>query len=120
MKTRIEQGEDFGTLAKNHSDDPRSRIKGGDLGWVGPGDTMPEFENVVRGLADGEISEPFKTRFGMHLVQVLDHRIKDLSQDLLKVQAERRLRQRKARSAYDQWLVKIRQEAYVKFRVKPQ
>lgn len=119
LKTRIEQGGNFNELAKVHSEDARSRIKGGDLGWVGPGDTMPEFEAVVRNLASNELSEPLKTRFGMHLVQVLEHRVKDLSQDLLKVQAERRVRQKKGRVAYDHWLARVREEAYVKFRLKP-
>lgn len=119
LRTRITSGEDFGELAKVHSEDVLTRVKGGELGWLGPGDTLPEFEETVRNLSENEISAPITTQFGVHLVQVLGHRMQDVSQDLLRVRAERQVRQRKSREAYDHWLARIREEAYVKFRVKP-
>ncbi|GJL83736.1 MAG: chaperone SurA [marine bacterium B5-7] len=119
IRERIIRGEDFEELARVHSTDTSTRVKGGDLGWISPGDTSAVFEEAVRNLDIGEISEPVVTRFGVHLIEVLDRRKQDISDKLLRQQAERRLRDQKGREAYDQWLRRIRAEAYVKFRVKP-
>ena len=74
LRERIQRGEDFAVLAQTNSEDPGSASEGGDLGWTGPGAFDPEFEKVIDGLKDGEISEPFKTQFGWHIVQVLGRR----------------------------------------------
>ncbi len=116
---RLRQGEDFAKLASGHSDDVASRVKGGDLGWIGPGETLPKFEEAVRNLELNEFGGPVETRFGVHVLQVLDHRKKDVGNELLRKKAERAIREQKGRDAYDQWLRRIREEAYVKFRVKP-
>ncbi len=117
LRFRILSGEDFGTLARSHSDDTASAVKGGDLGWVSPGDTVPEFERQMDRLSEGEISEPFKTPFGWHIVQVLGRRDYDNTEELLKSRAREAIRTRKAKEATDLWLRRLRAEAYVEVRL---
>ncbi|KAA3634116.1 MAG: molecular chaperone SurA [Proteobacteria bacterium] len=119
LRERIRQGEEFAELARVHSGDAASRVKGGNLGWVSPGDTLPEFEETIRNLPLDTLSEPIETRFGVHLVEVLDRRRHDIGSDQRRLQAERALQEQKGREAYEQWLRRLRDEAYVKFRVKP-
>ena len=119
LRERIEQGEPFGELARVHSADPTSRVKGGDLGWVSPGDTVPSFEEAVRNLSVGELSEPVESRFGVHLIEVLDRRMHDAGENRLRFRAQQEIQEEKGRESYEQWLRRIRDEAYVKFRVKP-
>ena len=119
LRERIEQGEPFGELARVHSADPTSRVKGGDLGWVSPGDTVPSFEEAVRNLSVGELSEPVESRFGVHLIEVLDRRMHDAGENRLRFRAQQDIQEEKGRESYEQWLRRIRDEAYVKFRVKP-
>ncbi len=120
LRERLLQSADFATLANVHSDDNQSRFKGGDLGWVSPGDTVPEFEEMLRNLPLNTVSQPIRTRFGFHLVELLDRRSHDIGKDRLRLQAERQLREQKGKDVFDQWITRIREEAYVKFRVKPQ
>ncbi len=119
LRERIEQGEAFGELARVHSADSTSRVKGGELGWVSPGDTVPSFEEAVRNLSVGELSEPVESRFGVHLIEVLDRRMHDAGDNRLRFRAQQEIQEEKGRESYEQWLRRIRDEAYVKFRVKP-
>ena len=112
LRERIVHGADFGELAKLNSDDPSS-VKGGDLGWIYPGDTVPEFERVMNSLKVGEISQPFATQFGWHLLQVLERRKAGVSGERKRQEARLILRERKADDAYQEWLRQLRDSAYI-------
>ncbi len=111
----IAGGADFAELARANSDDTTA-AKGGDLGWLYPGDTVPEFERAYSALQPGEISEPVKSPFGYHLLQVLERRTADMSPERLRLQARQVLRERKSDEAYQQWLRQLRDETYVELR----
>ncbi len=115
LRERIVHGADFGELAKLNSDDA-SAIKGGDLGWIYPGDTVPQFERVMNSLKVGELSEPFASPFGWHLVQVLERRKTDVSGERKRQEARLILRERKADEAYQEWLRQLRDRAFVEYR----
>ena len=115
IRDRIEKGADFGEMAKQNSEDG-SASKGGDLGWVAPGDTVPEFERAMNQLRDGEISQPVQSPFGWHLVQVLERRSDELSGDRKKNAARQAIRQRKADEAYQDWVRQMRDRAFVENR----
>jgi peptidyl-prolyl cis-trans isomerase SurA len=115
LKQRIEQGEDFADLANEYSEDPGSKIKGGDLGWANPGTFVTEFENVMGSLKDGEISEPFKSQFGWHLMQVLERREVDMAKTVMEAKVMQAIRARKIDEELRLWLRKIRDEAYVEY-----
>lgn len=117
LRMRIVGGDDFATLARAHSNDTGTALKGGDLGWVDPGATVPEFEEVMDGLGPGEISQPFQSPFGWHIVQVLERRKQETADQLLRMKAEDALRQRKAEEATEIWLRQLRDEAYVNLRL---
>jgi len=117
LRIRLVGGEGFGALARSHSDDTASAIKGGDLGWVNPGDTVPAFEEQMASLAPREISKPFHSPFGWHLVQVLGRREHDNTEDMLKGKARDSIRARKAEEATDLWLRRLRDESYVEIRL---
>ena len=117
LRLRLVGGDDFGTLARAHSDDTGSALKGGDLGWITPGDTVPDFEEQMNKLAPNEISEPFQTPFGWHLVQVLERRKQDTADELMRMKAQEAIRQRKGEEATETWLRQLRDEAYVELRV---
>ena len=110
---RIKGGEDFAALARAHSDDKASAIKGGDLGWVSPGDLVPKFEEVMDALPIGGLSEPFRTQFGWHIVQVLERRDHDATEEVKRDKAKLALRKRKADEALQLYLRKLRDQAYV-------
>jgi peptidyl-prolyl cis-trans isomerase SurA len=116
LRSRIIGGDDFATLARAHSDDTGSALKGGDLGWVNPGDTVTEFEEVMNALAPNEVSEPFQSPFGWHIVQVRERRTQDAADDLLRLKAREAIQRRKAEEATDAWLRRLRDEAYVEVR----
>lgn len=116
LRTRIIGGDDFATLARAHSDDTGSALKGGDLGWVNPGDTVPQFEEVMNALAPGDVSEPFKSPFGWHIVQVEERRTQDATDELLRLKAREAIQRRKTEEATDAWLRQLRDEAYVELR----
>lgn len=116
LRERVLGGEDFATLARSNSQDQGSAIKGGDLGWVSPGTMVPKFEEQMATLADGEISKPFKTRFGWHIVQVLGHRQHDETEEARRLAAKKAIRDRKAKEATEQYLRRLRDEAYVEIR----
>ncbi len=117
LRERIVHGDDFDTLARSNSDDKASAIKGGDLGWSTPGNLVPAFEEQMDGLELGEISEPFKTEFGWHIVQVLERREHDASDEVRRDQARRAVRDEKAEEALEAYLRKLRDEAYIELRL---
>ena len=117
LRERIVNGEDFGELARTHSDDPGSASRGGELGWIDPGNTVPVFERTMDSLAPGAISEPFRSQFGWHLVQVLERRDRDATETSRRAEARRRLRSRKIEENTQAWLRRVRGEAYVEYRL---
>ena len=118
LKLRIDGGDDFAALAKAHSGDSVSAIAGGDLGWVNPGDLVPQFETVMNALKPGEISEPFETDFGWHIVQVLERREHDSTETIKRTKAREAIRNRKINEAVQTWLRQMRDEAYVEYRTE--
>jgi len=109
-------GADFGELARVHSDDGTA-ARGGELDWVYPGDTVPEFERAFQELKVGEVSQPVRTPFGYHLIQVLERRSSDVSPERRRLQARAALRERKADEAYQEWLRQLRDQTYVELRL---
>ena len=94
-----------------------SAVEGGDLGWVNPGDMVPNFEAQIDKLATGEISDPFKTGFGWHIVQVLERRRYDNTDTFIRNQARAAIRQRKAEEELQSWLARLRDDAYIENRL---
>ena len=116
LRERILKGEDFAAVAQVTSQDPGSAAEGGDLGWSGPGTFAPEFEQAIATLKDNEISEPFHTQFGWHIVQMLGHRRFDNSDEIKRRQAMEAIRASKADEETELWLRRMRDEAYVEFK----
>jgi len=116
IRERIEKGEDFATIAAATSQDPGSAAEGGDLGWAGPGSFVPEFEKQVDALQVNEISQPFKTPYGWHIVQLLGRRQYDVTDDVRRNRAFAELRQSKAEEETELWLRRLRDEAFVDYR----
>ncbi|AVZ80050.1 molecular chaperone SurA [Zoogloeaceae bacteirum Par-f-2] len=117
LRERIVLGNaDFAELAKAHSADP-SAAKGGELGWIYPGDTVPEFERAMNALAPGEISEPIRSPFGWHLIKVHERRQQDVSDERKRAMARAALRQRKAEDAFEDWIRQLRDSTYVEYRL---
>jgi peptidyl-prolyl cis-trans isomerase SurA len=117
LRDRIIDGDDFDTLARSNSDDKASAIKGGDLGWSTPGNLVPQFEEQMDGLAIGEVSQPFETQFGWHIVQVLGRRDFDATDQIRRDQARQAVRDEKAEEALEIYLRKLRDEAYIELRL---
>lgn len=117
LKIRIENGDDFGLLAKGNSDDPGSAIKGGDLGWTTPGYLVPEFQKVMDSMPLNKVSEPFKTDYGWHILEVLGRRDFDNSETLKRGKARAAIRNRKLEEAMQNWTRRLRDEAYVEYRL---
>ncbi len=113
IKDRIANGESFETLAKSNSDDTVTALKGGDLGWVEPGALVPPFEKSMNALAINEISDPVQTQFGWHIIQVLDRKEKDNSEEFKRNQVREEIRKRKIEEETELWLRRLRDEAYV-------
>jgi peptidyl-prolyl cis-trans isomerase SurA len=113
LKTRVLAGEDFGELAREYSEDIGSATEGGDLGWTNPGQMVPEFENTMASTATGEISDPVRSEFGWHIIEVLDRREKDRTQEARVARVTEYLHNRKYDEELDAWLRKIRDEAFV-------
>lgn len=116
LRTRILNGEDFAALARANSAD-LSATKGGEIGWVYPGDTVPEFERAMDALQPGELSEPVKSPFGWHLIRVEERRTQDVSEERKRAVARNTLRQRKADEAYEDWLRQLRDSTFVDYRL---
>lgn len=116
LHERLKNGAKFEELARLFSQDG-SAAKGGDLGWLYPGDTVPDFERVMDQLAPGEISVPIRSPFGYHLVQVLERRMQDVSDERKRAAAREALKERKLDEAYQDWLRQERDRAYVDIRL---
>lgn len=113
IRDRILKGEDFAAFASSMSEDSGSAVNGGDLGWTGPDSFVPEFEKTMNALAENEISEPFRTQFGWHIVQVLGRRKFDTTEEALRNRAFQQLRDSKADEETELWLRRLRDEAFV-------
>ncbi|WP_019916883.1 peptidylprolyl isomerase [Methyloversatilis discipulorum] len=116
IKERLDNGGDFEELARSNSQD-LSAAKGGDLGWLYPGDTVPEFEKVMNALEPGKTSEPVQSPFGWHLIQVVERRVEDVSTERQRAAARLALRERKAEEVYQDWVRQLRDRAYVEIRL---
>ena len=110
---RIRGGADFGALAKQYSDDIGSAAEGGKLGWTNPGQMVPEFEAAMASATEGEVTEPFRSEFGWHILEVLGRRDKDFSGEIQRNQVANYIREQKYQEELDAWLRKIREEAFV-------
>jgi peptidyl-prolyl cis-trans isomerase SurA len=115
LKERIDNGVDFAELAKLHSND-LSAAKGGDLGWLYEGDTVPDFERAMNGLAINQVSQPVQSPFGLHLIQVLERRTEGATIERQRLNARQVLRERKSDEAYQDWVRQMRDRAYVDYR----
>jgi peptidyl-prolyl cis-trans isomerase SurA len=114
---RIAKGEDLGEIAKKVSDDTGSKLAGGDLGWQPAGVFAPEFEQAVNALKPGQLSAPFRSSFGWHVVKVLERRTRDATDETRRARARAAIQNRKAAEEYDMWLRRLRAEAYVEIRL---
>lgn len=117
LRERITQGADFAEIARAHSEDIGSAASGGNLGWVNPGQTVPEFEKAMNALKPGELSQPIRSPFGIHIIQVLERRDRDMSQERAQANARNQIHARKADERYEQWLRQLRDEAFVEYRL---
>jgi peptidyl-prolyl cis-trans isomerase SurA len=117
LKARLENdAATFEDLARLYSNDG-SASKGGDLGWIYPGDTVPEFERAMNSLKPGEISPPIESPFGFHLIEVLERKSEAISRERQRLVARQALREQKLEEAYEDWLRQLRDRAYVEYRV---
>lgn len=117
LRERVINGGNFAELAKVNSAD-LSAAKGGDLGWVNPGDTVPEFERAMDALKPGEVSPPVRSPFGWHLIMVEERRMQDVTDERKRAAARNALRERKAEEAYEEWLRQLRDRTYVEYRLE--
>jgi peptidyl-prolyl cis-trans isomerase SurA len=113
LKQRMADGDDFAVLARAHSDDKGSALKGGSLDWVGPEDLVKPFQEAMDKLAINEISEPVQTQFGWHLIQVLERENKDNTNEFKKSQIKDIIRKRKIEEETELWLRRLRDESSV-------
>lgn len=117
LRERLANGGNFAELARLYSQDG-SAAKGGDLGWLYPADTVPEFEKAMDALKIGEISEPIRSPFGWHLIEVQERRLQDVSDERRRMAAKSALRARKADESYQDWIRQLRDRAYVEIRLE--
>ncbi|GJL76819.1 peptidylprolyl isomerase [Nitrosomonas sp.] len=117
LKERIDSGANFAELARLHSEDG-SASSGGDLGWLSPGNTVPPFEKAMNALLPGQISDPVKTQFGWHLIQVIERRTQDVSSEHERETARQAIRSRKAEVVVQEMLRQLRDQAYVEYRAE--
>ena len=117
IKNQVLAGENFEQLAKAHSEDKSSALDGGNLGWSTPGMFVPEFEATMNNIAIGEISEPFESQFGWHILQVTDRRQQDFSEEILRNRAQNLIRQRKYDEELQVWLQEIKDEAFIEIKI---
>lgn len=116
--TQLKNGGDWDKLAREFSDDPGSKNGGGDLGFQPPGTFVPEFQIRLDQLKPGEISAPFHTQFGWHVASVIERRTRDTSVESRRARARAAIQQRKSAEEYDSWLRRLREEAYIEYRLK--
>lgn len=117
IRQQVLDGEDFAALAKEHSEDIGSMLSGGDLGWSKPGMFVPAFEQVLAQIEAGEVSEPFRSQFGWHILQVQERRQEDITDDLLQQKAARVLTDRRFEDELSVWLRELRDDAYVEIKL---
>ncbi len=118
VKLKLDKGEDFTKLAAEYSQDPGSKNNGGDLGWAAEGTFVPRFTQVMNSLKSGQTSEPFKSQFGWHIMQVIERRQQDETEQLIQQKAELAIQNRKADEELQLWLRRARDEAYVEYRIE--
>ncbi len=117
LKERLDNNADFAGLARLQSEDG-SASRGGDLGWLSPGDTVPEFEKAMDALKPGQVSGPVRSPFGWHLIQVMERRNQDMAQQQQRLRARQSLRAQKADEAYQEWMRQLRDKAFVEYRLE--
>lgn len=117
IKERLDNGESFEVLARQYSEDGTAS-NGGDLNWVNPGDTVPAFEKAMNELKDNQISQPIRSPFGWHIIQVLERRKQDMSKEAARMKARQEIRARKADEAYQDWILELRDRAYVEIKLE--
>src|SRR5689334_1354868 len=116
LRERIAAGASFEDIARANSEDTSS-AKGGDLGWLSPGDTVPDFERAMDKLAVNEVSQPIRTPFGWHLIQVVERRKQDITQQRRREEARRAIRQRKSDEQFEEFVRQLRDRTYVEYKV---
>jgi peptidyl-prolyl cis-trans isomerase SurA len=117
LHARLQQGEDFAALSREHSDDPGSASAGGDLGWTMPGQMVPAFEQALQNTVTGELSVPFKSSFGWHILQVQERRQQDFGEKILANEARETIRKRKFNEELQNWLREIKAQAYIEKKI---
>jgi peptidyl-prolyl cis-trans isomerase SurA len=117
LHDRLVRGDDFAGLAKKYSDDPGSKNSGGELGWQPPGVFAPEFQSQIDELKPGELSKPFHSQFGWHIAEVEERRTRDVTEEARRARARQAIMQRKDAEEYESWLRRLREEAYVEYRL---
>ncbi len=117
IKERLDNGTKFEEMARQYSEDG-SANNGGDLGWVNPGDTVPQFEKAMNDLGIGEISPPVLSPFGWHIIQVLERRQQDMTKEASRLKARQEIRTRKSEEAYQDWIRELRDRAFVELRLE--
>ncbi|WP_409365778.1 peptidylprolyl isomerase [Halomonas sp. PAMB 3264] len=116
VRSRLQQGESFAAVAREFSDDSGSAMNGGDLGWVRPGQTVPAFEEAMNSLSPGQISAPVRSQFGYHVIEVLDRRRQDVTDESRREQVRQAIFQRRANEELQNWQREIREQAFVDIR----
>ena len=116
LRLRIENGQKFSELARAHSDDMVSALRGGSLGWASPGTMVPEFEQRMNALAKNEMSEVFKSRFGWHLILLHDRREQNMADEYKRNKAREQIHSRRKAEEVDTWLRELRDSSYVEYR----
>ena len=116
LRTRISSGESFESVARANSQDPGSAVNGGVLGWAVDGMMVPEFENAMKSLPKGALSEPVRSSYGYHLIRVLDTRQQDAGDAELRAKVRKQLVERKSEQLYGNWMNQMRQNAFVSMR----
>ncbi len=117
VRAKIVAGGDFQDFARSQSEDA-SAARGGDLGWLSPGDTVPEFEQAMNALQPGQMSEPIQTSFGWHLIQVIERRTEDMTKERERQMARQAIRARKSDEAFGEWVRQQRDRAFVEYRLE--
>ena len=116
LRTRIGSGEAFEAVARANSQDPGSAVNGGVLGWAVDGMMVPEFENAMKSLPKGALSEPIRSSYGYHLIRVLDTRQQDAGDAELRAKVRKQLVESKSEQLYGNWISQLRQNAFVSVR----
>lgn len=117
---RIQNGEDLGDLARQNTDDESSMVSGGDIDWVTFGQLPPDFMAAIQQLEVGEMSEPIRLQSGWHIIELLETRVEDVTDENMRYQAEQILRQRKYENELENWLTELRDTAYVDIKIEPE